>query len=386
MSKRILIYILEYPISNWVNDELDEIKKNFPTFRYTTIGQFYKKHPDSQYFCSKKIHYAWTWIQIIFNPLRYLPILKDYRKEVGLRIVIQTIALTPILRRFKDITIHCHFASSSTTAALILNQLHNYPFSFTAHAWDIYFNSVNKRLLQKKIESAYYVRTISEYNKQHLSRVAPNSQNKMYVIHCGIRIENFSPHQKAISRDAITIISASNFVEKKGYIPFIESFKNLNVSDIPFHWKIAGRGPLQESIKNIIKENELDGYIELIPPIPHEKLNTFFDGGDLFFLPCTISSNGDRDGIPVILMEAMATGIITISTPVSGIPELIKNKKNGFLLSNNSVNELIKVIHHIKQLSDTEINTIQNNARKTIECNYNIRNVVKEHLKLIYNE
>jgi len=383
MTKLTLIYILEYPISNWVNDELDEIKKNLPTFRYTTIGQFYKEHPDSCYFYPKKIHYVWTWIQIIFNPLRFLPILRNYRKEVGLRIVIQTIALAPNLKQLKDVTIHCHFASSSTTAALILNRLHGYPFSFTAHAWDIYFNSVNKNLLHQKLASAYYVRTISDYNKQHLSRIAPDSQNKIHVIHCGIRIENFFLNQKAINRDAITIISASNFVEKKGYIPFIETFKNINISEIPFHWKIAGQGPLKKSIIQTIQINKLNEYIKLIPSIPHENLKAFFDTGDVFFLPCTISSNGDRDGIPVILMEAMASGIITISTPISGIPELIEHYKNGFLLTNNNVNELIKVIHYLKQLSDAEINTIRKNARKTIERNYDIRKVVKEHLELI---
>jgi len=383
MTNQTLIYILEYPISNWVNDELDEIKQNVPTLKYTTVGQFYKNHPDSRYFHPKNIHYLWTFTQIFFNPFRYLQILRSYRKEVGLRIVIQTIAIAAVLKQHKDFTIHCHFASSSTTTALILHHLYGYPFSFTAHAWDIYFSTVNKTLLQKKLTSAYYIRTISEYNKTHLTRIVPESQSKIHVIHCGINLENFPTTYRKPNSQTFTILSASNFVEKKGYIPFIESFKDIDISEISFQWKIAGNGPLKESLISLVQKSGLEPYIGLVPSIPHEELLDFFNTGNVFFLPCIISSNGDRDGIPVTLMEAMASGIITISTSVSGIPELIEHQKNGFLLVDNTIGELIKTINYLKQLSEKEIKDIQNNARSTIENNFDIKNIVKSHMKYL---
>jgi len=383
MFKFSIIYFLEYPIPNWVNDELVEVKENIRNFRYTTIGQHYRHHQDPCYFRPRIIHYLLSWIQILVNPSRYFPILRDYRKEVGLRIVIQTIATALILKHHKNVIIHCHFASSATTAALILHQLYGYQFSFTAHAWDIYSNTTNISLLKKKLISAYYVRAISEYNKSHLIQIEPECRPKIEVIHCGIPVKNFPYASKNLNRDTLIIISASNFVEKKGYVPFIETFEEIDLSEIRFQWKIAGQGPLKDSIESAIQKNNLGKYIELLPPVQHAKLNDFFSKGDIFLLPCTIASNGDRDGIPVILMEAMAAGIITISTPITGIPELIKHNVNGFLLKNTHARELIDIFRHIITLSQIELDSIRKNARDTIESNFNIQEIVKKHITYI---
>lgn len=383
MKTTKIIYLLEHPISNWVKDEINEIEKIYSNFAFTTVGRFYKKYPDPNYIRPTFHYFIKVISYIFFRPHRYLPIFKKYRKEVGTRIVFHALVIGEKIKKYRKKKIHCHFASSSTTAALILHDLYGYSYGFTTHAWDLYFNTINHELLKKKINSAYYIRTISEYNKTHLCQISPECQPKIKIIHCGINPENFIFTTKNISKDAPTIISASNLVEKKGYIPFIESFKEIENLDIHFRWKIAGQGPLKEKIESTIQQYKLEKYIDLLPPIPHDNLQDFFDTGDIFFLPCTIASNGDRDGIPVILMEAMATGIITISTQISGIPELIEHQINGFLLKNNNAYELINTILHIYTLSPQKLEAIRKNARITIEQNFNIRDIVKKHLSFI---
>lgn len=385
MKNTKIIYILEFPISNWVKDEIDEVEKVYKNFKFTTVGQFYKNYPDPNYIRPTFYHFIKVILYILFQPQRYLPIFNKYRKEVGIRIVIHALIIREKIKKYEDIKIHCHFASSSTTAALILHELYGYSYSFTAHAWDIYFDTINKSLLHDKMKSAYYIRTISEYNKTHLYQISPECHQKIKVIHCGINPKNYMFTTKNFSKDSTIIISASNLVEKKGYMPFIESLKEIENLDIHYRWNIAGQGPLKEIIEYNIQKSKLGKYIELVPSIPHENLQDFFDTGNIFFLPCTIASNGDRDGIPVILMEAMAAGIITISTHISGIPELIKHQKNGFLLKNNTACEFISTIKYIYTLSKNELDTIRKNARITIEQNFNIRSIVKNHLSFIVN-
>jgi len=376
-----LLYILENPISNWVMDEIIEIKKYIKSFYYVSLGGYTNKYREKQYYKLSWKYILYSLVYIFFYPYKSFKIIKQFKKEIGLTIVIETFGIIHIIKKNNINHIHCHFASASTTSALILNKLININYSFTAHAYDIFDNAVNLNLLIEKMEKASFIRTISDYNKNYLINLSPKIKNKIHVIHCGINLQNFTFYNEIKSKHK-NIISASNFVPKKGYINILETINKYNLKNINFHWKIAGQGPDKEKIKYSIDDANISNYVIVKPFITHSDLPLFFKNNDIFFLPCTISQSGNRDGIPVILMEAMASGILVISTSISGIPELIHNGKNGFILDKPSINSLITLINNINKLPADKIKEIKLNARRTIENDFNILYIAKELSKL----
>ena len=372
-----ILYLLENPISNWVMDEIIEIKKYIKQFNYVSIGGYTDKYKEKIY---HKIYWKnifFSFIYILFHPIKSYNIIKQYKKEIGITLIIETFGIIHIIKQNKINHIHCHFASASTTSALILNKLLKVNFSFTAHAYDIFKNTINKNLLVEKLKKASFIRTISNYNKNYLISLLPQIKDKIYVIHCGINLKNFpfNNENQLIKRK---IISASNFVPKKGYVEVLKTINEIS-DNLNFYWKISGKGPEKTKIQSFVDDLK---NIKIAPFIPHKDLSIFFKDNDIFFLPCIISNSGDRDGIPVILMEAMASGIIVISTDISGIPELIKNDINGFIINKPSIKKLTEKINYINVQSSEKISNIKLAARDTIEKNFNIEHTTNKIIAL----
>ena len=120
-------------------------------------------------------------------------------------------------------------------------------------------------------------------------------------------------------------------VEKKGARVLIEALERLRDSGGQFLCRIVGEGPQTEDMRQHVEKASLDDCVELLGSQPQERVKALFDEADVFVLPCVVAADGDRDGIPVALMEAMALGVPVVSTTVSGIPELIQSERDGIL-------------------------------------------------------
>ncbi|MCL4219602.1 MAG: glycosyltransferase, partial [Candidatus Hydrogenedentes bacterium] len=130
-------------------------------------------------------------------------------------------------------------------------------------------------------------------------------------------------------------------------------------------------GPLLETIRDQIKEAHLDNQMLLPGPLPQEEVQALLREADVLALPCVVAESGDRDGIPVVLMEAMALGVPVVSTTVSGIPELITSGQNGLLGTPNAPETLANALE--KVLGDTDLaRSMARAARATIETEFNV--------------
>ena len=230
--------------------------------------------------------------------------------------------------------IHVHFALNAATLALVVERLTGVPFSFTVHANGIFADQV---ILKEKIEAARFIVAISEYNKRFLIEYAgdPTLAEKIHVIHSGIPSADFSLDARAIRPSAASplILSVGRLVEKKGFPYLIRACKRLREQGYRVRCVIAGSGPQEEALRHLIHDLGMDDWIELPGWTDQIGVKDYLKRATIFALPCVVAADGDRDGIPAVLMEAMAMAIPCVSTALSGIPELIEDGRSGLLVS-----------------------------------------------------
>jgi len=224
-----------------------------------------------------------------------------------------------------------------------LSKLSGKPFTFTVHAYDIFLkeNSESK-LLGKKIASADKVISISEYNKRYLIDLFNVNPDKIEVIHLGVSPHHYQ-HSGKIER-LNHIITLSRLVEKKGLLTLIEAFSLLNKWKIDFHATIVGEGLMREKLLESIIQHGLSDRVSLSGNLVGEEVDSMLTASTLFVLPCRRLENGDMDGIPVGMMEAMAAGLPVVSTNISGIPELVEDGITGYLIPPENPHELAKAM------------------------------------------
>lgn len=264
--------------------------------------------------------------------------------------------------------VHTHFATMGGFSKKISNFL-DLPYTLTAHAFDIYMNPDDDEL-RNVMENAKRVITISDYNKNHLKNKT-GIKNNIEVIRCGIDIEKFNPNNKSTAGGRIKILTVTRLVEKKGLDYLIRAIPIVIKDFQDFELTIVGSGPLNEHLRQLSHDLNIEKYIQFKGDVSDFELKNYYENADMFILPCIIAENGDRDGVPVAIMEAMAMELPVISTNISGIPELVEDGVSGILVPQKDENAVGNAI--IKLGKDRALRTgMGENGRKIIYKKYNI--------------
>jgi glycosyltransferase involved in cell wall biosynthesis len=223
--------------------------------------------------------------------------------------------------------IHAHFVDRASTAALVASRLLNVPYSVTAHANDIY---VRPELLDLKFSRASFVATCTVYNRRHLEKEF-RLNGKLHCFYHGLELDDYQPEVR-LSPEIPRITSVGQLKEKKGFSFLIEACQILREKGYAFECQIIGDGPLGSTLEQQIHDLALESYVTLCGALPHESVIDQMKTSTMFVLPCITGSDGDRDGIPNAILEAMAMQLPVISTTHSGIPEVITDEVNGLLV------------------------------------------------------
>ncbi len=241
------------------------------------------------------------------------------------------IPLAQEVERRKIDHLHVHFALNGTTVAMIIARLTETTYSFTAHANDIFVNPI---LLPEKIAEARFIVAISDFNARYMYKILPSqeTEQKMNVVRCGIDVERFAPPAYRNSKDRPMILAAGRLVEKKGIRYLLRACKLLVERGYVFDCTIIGGGPEEEELRRIVRELGLGDYVHLEGVFFQEDLDDYLLRADIVTLPCVVAKDNDMDGIPNSLMEGMAMELPSVSTTVSGIPELIEDMETGLLV------------------------------------------------------
>jgi colanic acid/amylovoran biosynthesis glycosyltransferase len=228
---------------------------------------------------------------------------------------------------------HVHFATHPALTAWIIHQLTGIPYSVTVHAHDIY---VNKTMLAEKITDARSVVAISEFNRQYLiDYLGDWVKDKISVIHCGIdtgryRFDAAAP--TGADTGVFEIVCIGSLQPYKGLSGLLDACAILHRRGISFRCRIIGGGELYEYLGNRIKSLKLEGYVELLGPRKQQEVAAFLASADCYVQPSVITKTGKMEGIPVSIMEAMASGLPVVAANLSGIPELVRDGETGLLV------------------------------------------------------
>jgi glycosyltransferase involved in cell wall biosynthesis len=212
------------------------------------------------------------------------------------------------------------------------------PFSFTAHARDLY--QVHEKVLTDRIRQARAVITCCAANLKYLNRIAPSEQSKFSLVYHGVNLQDFQP---VPNRDASSVpekpivLSVGRLVEKKGFQDLLQALLIVKERGERFHCAIYGDGPLWEQLEKWVEEHGLAGEVSLMGDCTQQELISIYQEATLFVLTPVQTEDGDRDGIPNVLVEAMAVGLPVITTAVAGIPELVDNNQNGLLYQSHDI-------------------------------------------------
>ncbi len=362
--------------------------KNSETFIHEEIYQLIKKGIDVQIFslidCSReKKHSKVNWIlkksklnSYPWNPENILKNIYSLNRNLFCipELVLRTdiLSLTKDLKKFDPDVIHTHFLFERAELTQILAKKLNKPFTVTMHAKDVFIP--NKRRLKKVSHSVKKIITISKFNLKILQQYRIENK-KIEIIHCGIDLKNFTLLNKTKKKDIINILSIGRIVESKGFIYLLEAAKILKKQKKKFKIRIVGDGPLEKKLHQYIIQNGLTNEVHFIGRLIDKEVKKEIEKTDFFILPCVKCKNGSMDGIPVVLMEAMARGKTCISTRLTGIPELIKHGKTGYLANPNDSKGLAEIISNAKILNPKIIRDViqkEFNSEKNAERLINI--------------
>jgi len=266
---------------------------------------------------------------------RVLQFYCDRPEKRRLNEFLQGCYLAQVMERLGIDHLHVHFANVPAATAEIAQQLTGIPFSLTAHAKDIYLT--DDVALDRRIRSAEFVLTCTEYNRRYLETVS-TSDTPIYRSYHGIDLTRFHPHKSYVATESGTqpplkILSVGRFCEKKGFPDLLDACHQLQQMRVPFHCTIVGYGPLANQIQAQIAALGLEDHVTLAGKLTQTEVIEQYHCADVFVLPCVVTPDGDRDGIPNVLLEAMATGLPVVSTAISGITELVQSGENGLLVS-----------------------------------------------------
>jgi len=255
--------------------------------------------------------------------------------------------LVDVLSRSPADHLHAHFASTPTRVALFAHRLSGIPYTFTAHAKDIFVSDLEA--FRVKLEGARAVVTCTQYNRDFLSKqYGPLCDGKLHCIYHGLDISQFkfSLSRRDEAGEPV-ILSVARLVEKKGLEDLIIAADILRRPGRTFKVEIIGSGPLRDPLKAHAQRLGLADRVSLVGAQAHDAVCLAYQRASVFVLPCVVASNGDRDGIPNVLLEAMASGVPVVSTPVSGIPELIESGVNGILVPQHDARSLADAIERL---------------------------------------
>jgi glycosyltransferase involved in cell wall biosynthesis len=271
--------------------------------------------------------------------------------------------------------IHAQFLDYPTEIAWIINQLTGIEYSISSHAKDIYTTS--KEDIQKYIYQATKIKTCTEYNRIYLSELV--GDEKVERIYHGVNCDFFSM-QKLQTK--IRLLSVARLVEKKGFINILKALDILRIKYPDFIYTIIGHGELHNVIVDYIEFLDIKEHILIIPYATQEVVRDYLSISDVFINASLVTKNGDRDGIPNSVAEAMAMEIPVIATNISGITELVKHKETGYLAeSNNAMSIYEGIMYYIENKDAKEM--IIRNAFQLIQEHFSAQKVF-ERCELFY--
>ena len=300
--------------------------------------------------------------------------------------------------------VHAHWASYPATAAYVVARLLGIPYSITAHVYDA---TLIRSLMREKVRRASFIVTCNEWSARRLANLVPEAKSRIVLNYHGVTLERFVPRGRERapgSADTFNIFSCGSLHPRKGFPVLLETCRRLRDRGRAFHCTILGEGPERSRLERIIAKHDLHGYVTLLGARPHREVLHRYRDADLFVLACVTDYLGWReifsdpllllevgpaipfrpltDGIPNVLVEAMAMGLPVVSTTVAGVPELVEHGRTGLLVPEQDPAALATAIERLMDNPDLR-DSLGRNARADVCERFDRKRNVQDLVRLL---
>ncbi len=268
------------------------------------------------------------------------------------RFLVRALAVVPLAAHYARLMqaagihrIHAHWATHPALAAYCINRLTGIPYSVTVHAHDLF---VDRAMLKVKLDAADFVVTVSDYNRRLLiSLLGDRYREATRVIHCGVDCAMFCPPARRRPRAVPLLLCTGSLESYKGHIHLIDALALVRARGVRVRCVCIGAGPLRRRLMARVRKRALGGCIRFVGACPRSRVRAWLERATLFVLPSVRDRSGKMEGIPVALMEAMAMGIATVASDLSGVPELVRHDETGLLVPPADAGALAAALEHL---------------------------------------
>lgn len=249
--------------------------------------------------------------------------------------------------------LHAHFATYPALAAWVCSQLVGIPYSFTAHAHDIF---VHRLGLPRRVRDAAFCVAISEHNERILRAAAAPETVAVHVIHCGVHVADYVLRPRAPEPGrAMRLVCVAAMKAYKGHRVLLEAVARVRAEDEAVELDLVGDGPLRAELARRCVELGIAEQVHFLGSLTEAEVAEVVDRADAFVLASVVQEDGDTDGIPVALMEAMAAGLPVIASDLSGLPELVRDRATGLLVAPGDAGALADALRRLRADPDAAL-------------------------------
>jgi glycosyltransferase involved in cell wall biosynthesis len=260
--------------------------------------------------------------------------------------------------------LHAHFGTNSTTVAMLCHVLGGPPYSFTCHGPEE-FDKPEFLALPEKIRRAAFVIAISDFGRSQLFRWCPHAHwNKIHVVHCGVD-DAFLSSPAVPPPDTHRLVCVGRIAEQKGQLLLAEAAARLLGRGIDFEIILVGDGPMRGEIEQLIAKHQLGGHVKITGYLSNAAVREQLQAARAMVLPSF------AEGLPVVIMEALALRRPVLASAIAGIPELVKPGESGWLIPAGSVDALADAMQQVLATPPTELARMGEAGAALVAANHN---------------
>jgi glycosyltransferase involved in cell wall biosynthesis len=317
------------------------------------------------------------------SPVRSLEVLAGLRRSRSATILAKNIAVYPkglwlaaLARELGADHIHAHWGGTSATLAMFASGVTDVPWSLTVHRWDIREDN----LLRLKLHSASFVRAVSGDGLHDLERIVGPTRTPALVIHMGVPIPAGTLDTRVRRTDGamLRVLVPAGLLEVKGHRYLVDAIRVLRSRGTHVHVGLAGAGPLRAEIAQQVVDASVADECVLLGQLSHSELLRQLEGGewDAVALASVETASGEKEGIPVVFLEAMSYGLPVVGTAVGGIPELLGDDA-GLLVRSRDAVALADALERLAR--DPALRArLGRLGRERVERDFSVESVVRE--------
>lgn len=313
---------------------------------------------------------VWESLRLAGSELGDISAHLDELTAVDVRDAFQALEIAVMVHQREITHLHAHFASVSTTVARLAARLSGITYSVTAHAKDIFHEEVDHHDLRRKLADASDVVTVSQFNYDYLHSSFGADAAGVRRVYNGLDLRDF-PFSEPRERQPV-IAAVGRLVEKKGFSDLLRAAVLLRDEGRTFRIDLVGTGLLAEQLSAEVDALGLAAIVRMHGALPQSRVRDIVSDAAVLAAPCLVAEDGNRDGLPTVLLEAMALGTPCVATPVTGIPEVITHEETGLLVPERDPRALARAIARL--LDEADLRTaLAKSARDLIDIDFDAR-------------